>query len=187
MKQFILSLVFLFLTSFVNSQVFNGVPIKGNLQTCIANFKQKGFTFIKYNEYGATMSGVVANKQVELYIIMTPKSKVVCKLSMYFSKQQGWSSLYSEYSKVKEMLTLKYGEPDYISEEFITPYKLGDGYETTALEIEKCNYNSIWLYKDNTNIVVEISKYLQIYLSYENEDNMKIKKIEENSVNYNTF
>lgn len=187
MKQFILSLVFLFLTSFVNSQVFNGVPIKGNLQTCIANFKQKGFTFIKYNEYGATMSGVVANKQVELYIMVTPKSKMVCRVLIYFSKQISWARLYSQYSEVKEMLTLKYGEPDYNVETFITPYQLGDGYETNAVELEKCNYNSIWLNRNNTNILVEISEYLQIYLSYENNENMGIKKIEENSVNYNTF
>jgi len=187
MKKFILFVMVFFSVNFVNSQVFNNVHIGGKLDSCISNFKKKGFTFVKYNNFGATMSGLVTNKQVEMYLIVTPKSKVVCKLSIYFPKQQSWSSLYSEYNKVKEMLTLKYGEPDQTTEEFISPYKLDDGYETTAIQVEKCNYNSIWLYKNNTNIIVEISKYLEIYLSYENETNMKIKKVEENSLNYNTF
>ena len=187
MKQFILSLVLLFSVSFVNSQVFNGVHIGGTLQSCISNFKQKGFTFVKYDTYGATMSGTVSNKQVELYIVATPKSKTVCKVAIYFPRRNSWSKLYSEYSEMKDMLITKYGDPNYNEEKFIQPYELGDGFETTAIKMEKCEYTTIWLERANTNIIVEISEFLQTYLAYENKKNMDLKNREDESINMTTF
>lgn len=187
MKQFLFTLTFLFSVSFVNSQVFNGVPISGNLQTCITKFKQKGFTFVKYNPHGASMSGMVSNKQVELYIVVTPKSKTVCKVAVYFPKRNTWSNLYSEYSDMRDLLTTKYGDPDLNIEKFNYPYELGDGFETTAIAMEKCDYTTIWLDRGNTNIVVEISQFLQTYIAYENKKNMDLRELEEQSINMTTF
>lgn len=187
MKQFFLSLIFLFSVAFAKAQVFNGVSISGNLQTCVSNFKQKGFTFVKYNPYGATMSGMVSNKQVELYIVVTPKSKTVCKVAVYFPKRNNWSNLYTEYSDMKDLLTAKYGDPDLNVEKFLYPYELGDGFETTAISTEKCDYTTIWLDRGNTNIVVEITQYLQTLIAYENKKNMDLKEREELSINMSTF
>ena len=112
-------------------------------------------------------------------LVATPQSKTVCKVSLYFPKRKSWSILLDEYVQMKKQLILKYGAPDLQMETFHHPYKLGDGFETTALQAEKCEYCSIWMNKINTNVIVEISEFLQIYLAFENKPNMELRAKEE--------
>ena len=179
MKNFLLSFIVLLICTSSDAQMFHGVPISGSLQLCMANFQKKGFVFVKFNPHGVTMSGNVYNLPVELYIVATPRSKTVCKVSLYFPKRKSWSILLDEYVQMKKQLILKYGAPDLQMETFHHPYKLGDGLETTALQAEKCEYCTIWLNKINTNAIVEISEFLQIYLAFENKSNMELSAKEE--------
>ena len=173
----LITLFIIFLSSFsLSAQTFDGVPISGDVQTIITKFKEKGYVFDKYTENGsAIMKGKIARLyDVQIFIFTTPKSKKVCKVVGYLDKQQTWHILRDEYEKFVEILTEKYGSATNTYKQFISPYYEGDGYEMSAISLEKCIYASIWIDKSNLNLAVEISKYSQVKFTYENAENMKI-------------
>ena len=167
------------MTSLAQGQTFNDVYIGGSLEKVISQFKAKGYTYKMKLEVGALMEGKFNFEEVELYILVTPKTKQVFKVAAYFSEATGWTSLKDSYFRYKEALTNKYGQPDYEEEKFITPYYDGDGYELSAVKNEKASYSSAWIGKGNLNIAVEISKTGQLKLIYENRSAMELKRREQ--------
>lgn len=155
------------------SQAFDGVEIGGPISVAIEKFKAKGYKLVEKYETGARMVGKVGVYQVELYLTKTPKSGKFAKIGLYFDKRISWSSLLSDYNRMKEIIVDKYGIPTSDYETFVNPFYLGDGYEMTAVKIEKCIYASYWL-MDTMNISLEISKFAQVNLSYENVANMDL-------------
>jgi hypothetical protein len=176
MKKVILVITIILASTNLFSQSFDGISISGDLPTIVSKFKTKGYQFDKYTENGsAIMKGKIAGiYNVELYIFVTPKTKKVCKVVGYLDKEQTWYNLKNEYEKFVQILTEKYGPADNTYNTFTSPYYEGDGYEMTAIGLEKCIYASIWLHKSNLNLALEISKYKQVKFTYENDENMKI-------------
>lgn len=174
-------------TSFAQS--FNGITIGGKLSEFVSAMKEKGYTYVKATETGgAIMSGTLSGNIVELWISVTPKTKVVWKLSIYFPENDSWYSMKSEYEKYKSALTEKYGTPDKTFEFFRNPYYEGDGYEMTAVKVEKAVYSSYWVKKDsNYAISLTITKYTQVRISYENLKNSDLEESESKQINKTTF
>lgn len=169
------------------SQSWNGVPISGSVAQLKINFANKGFVFEKKEMNCYIFNGKVGYDEYEVYAFVTPKSGIVTKFIIYRSKETNWTSLYEDYDKVKTILTNKYGQPQSF-EYFKDPYYLGDGYEMSAVLIESCNYVSIWIEADaNTNISVEISKYQQVKMVYENRNNIDKYKMEVDEINRNIY
>jgi len=178
----ILSLAILLTSCSANAQAFMGVPITGRLQDCMAGFQQQGFTYVKDNPHGVTMSGRMNDHPVELYIVVTPRSKTVCKVSLYFPKRKSWSALMIEYEQLRLQLTKALGTPDQQEASFQLPFKAGDGRELAALRSEKCSYTTIWLNRGNTHAILEISEFLQVYMALENMNNMDFWEREVNEI-----
>jgi hypothetical protein len=174
-------------TSVINAQEFNGVPIDGDLTTFVAKLKAKGFTLKEYIDNGAIIKGKVGTKDIDVYVFTTPKSKKVFKLSVYFPERSTWSFLKSEYEELVDIVTNKYGEPTSSYSSFKKPYYEGDGYEMSAVQLEKCNFASYWIKQNNLTLAVEISKWKQINITYENDKNMAIKKEEMNKIQTSTL
>lgn len=170
-------------------QNFNGIAIDGNLNDFVAKMKSKGYQYVRSVESGTViMSGMLNGDQVEFWISGTPKTKKVWKLSIYFSKVNTWYSIKNDYDKSKEILAAKYGQPDKVYEFFSDPYYDGDGYEMTAVKIEKATFASYWINeRDGYNIGVSISKFCQIRISYENSKNYALLDQERNQINNATF
>jgi len=187
MKTLISILAFVLFSFNSNSQQFYGVNISGPLSTAIERFKQKGFTHKSTMDVGAIMNGRIVNQDVTLFIFVTPKTKTVFKMSIFFDEMNSFDNLYTQYIKMVNTINDKYGEPDYVEEKFLPPYELGDGYELTALQLEKCLYSSTWLYKNNLNIKVEISKYKQLKVVYENDLLADQKEKEEQMIKSNIY
>lgn len=187
MKKYILSIIFAVSVFTINAQSFNGVSISGDLPTAIAKFKEKGFTFSKYVDNGAILKGKIASYPIELYIFTTPKTKQVFKMVAYMDEQASWSSLKSDYDRMVEIFLQKYGETKYSDAKFISPYYLGDGYELQAVDQEKTSFYHLWLDVQGMNLVVEISKYKQVKLAYENVKMMEVKKRESSQIESNSF
>lgn len=177
MKKLLLAIAIL-ATSLSYGQTFNDVYIGGSLEKVVSNFRSKGYLVSKYLDVGVLMKGKLGYEDVELYILVTPKSKQVFKAVAYLTKKDSWTSLKSQYNRYKEALTNKYGEPDSNLESFDSPYYEGDGYEIVAFANDKASYNSIWLNKGNANIAVQISEDGQVKLIYENNTNMELKRKE---------
>jgi hypothetical protein len=179
MKKVIVLIVILFSSVFASAQSFDGVPISGDLATAIAKFKAKGYTLTEYtNAGGAIMKGKVALSNVELYISVTPKTKKVFKFSVYFDEEKTWSNLKYEYNKYYDIIFKKYGEPTSSYSGFDSPYYEGDGFEMTAVSLEKCNYFSMWKTNENLTVAVKISEFKQVQLQYENAELIKLKNKE---------
>jgi hypothetical protein len=187
MKKAILTVILTVFSIITFAQSFNGVPISGDLNTAIARFKAKGFTFEKFVEIGAIMNGKVANQPIELYIIVTPKTKQVYKMTVYFQESKTWFDIKNKYNEYVSLFTEKYGEPSGEYKKFAPPYEEGDGYEMSALGLGKIQYFTLWIGKDNLNLAVEISEYKQVKLVYENEKLAEIKQAETDAMKRISF
>lgn len=180
MATFILSCIQL--TYAQEHMTFQGIPIDGTLDSMITKLRAKGFKLdTRADEYNAAiMSGHFAGKQAELYILATPKSKVVWKIAANFDKNDSWYSLKADYKEYKEAYTTKYGKPSDSFEFFSKPYYEGDGYELQALRLDKCTYATFWKFDAGT-IAVKLGSSGYVSLIYEDNTNVRIKEQEENN------
>lgn len=183
MKNLLIAIV-LFFSFSLNAQEFNGVAIDGDLPTFISKMKTKGYSLRKYIENGVIMDGKIGYQEVEVFAFTTPKSKKVFRLSVYFPKKTTWYSLKSNYNDLLSALTEKYGEPDPSYTGFKDPYYEGDGYEMSAVSLEKVTYYAAWIKKLNGNLSIslEISKYNQVNVMYDNEKNVELRDRELNKI-----
>lgn len=173
-KIILLLLMFVSVQSF--GQYFNGIEISGSITSAVEKFKAKGFKLLKKDDNSYTMSGVLFNTRIELYLFATPITKQYAKCVIYFP-EDSWISLKSDYNKYVELFDEKYGYHTAQIEQFIDPYYEGDGYELSALMLEKCTYVTYWQLS-KVSMAVEISKYKQIKLTYENNALMNVLQSE---------
>lgn len=188
MKQlFIIAFAFISLQSSY-SQSFDGVPISGTLQDAVAKFKSKGYTLKETLEGGGViMNGKINLQPIELWIFTTATSKKVFKMNVFFDKQLTWVSIKSDYNRYLDVLTSKYGEPDSQYDFFTKPYYEGDGYEMSAISLEKCRYAAFWLNRNNLSIQLLISKYKQVEISYQNDELIELARKEQEIINQKSF
>jgi hypothetical protein len=169
------------------SQQFDGVNISGDLPTAINQYKAKGYNTSKVITNGVIMKGKIGNTEIELFLITTPKSKKLYKATVYLPTKETWYSIKQNYQDYLEVLTTKYGTPHEFYEFFSKPYFEGDGYEMSALGLEKCTFSAYWFKVDNTSILIQISKYKQVMIIYENNENQKIASAERYALNNVSF
>ena len=166
---------------------FLGIEVDGKRDEVIQKFKAKGFIVDGDIEGNVvSMKGSVGNRNFELNIVSTPKTKVVWNFAVYLPKQSTWNSLLDDYTRFKMTLTDKYGNPEKSFDFFSSPYKLGDGYEMTAVAEEKAHYASYWNWKDYV-LSIDISKWKQVKIAYENTNNAKLREKEQKDIDSNIF
>jgi hypothetical protein len=188
MKAKILPVLFLLFSLSAFSQSFDGVSIDGDLSLAISKYKEKGYEVVSKEKEGAILKGTAAGKKIDLFILATPKSKIVYKAVIFLPAREDWQSLKDDYEKYKEILINKYGKPTSIYESFKEPFKEGEGNEMIAVTNKKCQYVSYWLDdKENTNIAVEISDTKQIQITYENVKNEMIREKEKLEIEKSVF
>jgi len=160
---------------------FNGVKVDSTLDYCVKQYVAKGFTISKKfdDKSVITLKGTLGNDAIEVFVIATPSTHKVWKVSVYFPKEETWSSLKDKFSSIKGLLTNKYGEPDKDYHFFSSPYEEGDGYEMTAVAVDKCNYFTYWKKNlVNATIITKISEYKQVSVSYQNQANSELNDAE---------
>jgi hypothetical protein len=165
------------------SQEFLGVKVDGNKDLIQKKFIEKGFKFVSYKDNYLQLKGNVSSNEVELNILFTPKTKVAWKFVIYLPEQSSWYSLKSQYIEYLDMLKSKYGEPKDNYNFFSSPYNEGDGYEMTGVKVDKCNYAAYW----EDKYIIEISKYAQVKIVYENPINAEIFSKEKKEIQTNAF
>jgi len=177
---------FIIVTMGVHAQEFMGVKVEGDKLNLISQFKSKGFVLKGDSKQDAViMEGNIGSKTYEIVISVTPKTKQVWKLSVYLPKSENWSRIREEYNEYLDLLTTKYGKPEQTYAFFASPYKEGDGYEMSAIGLEKCYYSAYW--EDNIGISIQISKFKQVKVSYENKKNVELLEVEKKEVNSKIF
>ena len=161
---------------------FKGIPLNGTLSSFIQKMKVKGYKTIYTEDNAVIMEGEFIGKSASIAILASPKSKIVWKVGINFKKETSWSSLKSEYYKIKESYIKKYGKPLQSFERFFKPYYEGDGYELQALKLDKCTYESYFETPEGM-IFVGMDSSGCISIGYEDGINLKIaRKEKENAV-----
>lgn len=165
------------------SQEFMGVKVDGSKATVTSQLISKGMVKSTTSTPSALIfKGYVSNTEIELFVFFTPKTNLAWKFVVYLPKRTSWYDLKSDYEKYLELFTNKYGTPTSSYNTFLSPYYEGDGYETSAVGLDKCLYSAFW-----EKYSVEISKYKQVKLTYENSENAEINKKEKNQINNANF
>lgn len=161
---------------------FSNVVIDGSLTNFVKEMTKQGYTLTKTSSANSVKMIKNDNKEIELFIFQTPKTKKVYKVSTYFPKKNNWYVLKSEYERYKLLLTEKYGTPESY-EYFKEPYYEGDGYEMQAVKLEKVTYISFWNKQEsNLGLFLTISQFEQLQISYENTKNGEIYEKEKNEI-----
>ena len=164
---------------------FKGVPINGSLSSFVSAMKAKGLTISPLDsKYDSTiMDGDFAGMSDCQFIIIATKNNVPAKVIVVGPAVKSWYSLKGDYKKLKESLTAKYPNAVVKSYEFfMDPYYDGDGYELSAISLEKCIYCTYYTMPEGS-ITLELSGTSSsncfIRLVYEDEINFQ-KRMEEN-------
>jgi hypothetical protein len=189
MKKLIVKIAILLVSLNSYSQRWNGIPISGSFNTIKNNLIAKGFTLVTKEKNTSAFKGEINNINYEVYVYCTPITDQVAQLMIYLPKRTTWYKLKEDYNDIKDLFTEKYGIGTKY-EFFDNPYYEGDGYEMSAVELEKCNYSAYWLNiinEPNMSLSVMISKYNQVKLTYENKVNMEKASDETKNINKRVF
>ena len=173
MRKQLLLLYFLLITVALiaqNHMEFRGVPITGHRDSFVSEMKKLGYSETYRNETGIVMEGKFTNKDAELLILSSAKSKTVWKVAAQIDQDESWSKLKRDYFYYVELYTSKYGQPSDHFEYFLSPYYEGDGFELQALRNEKCTYSTFFI-TDSGFIGVKITNSGKLSLEYEDRIN----------------
>jgi hypothetical protein len=181
------TLIIIFLVNTAMSQVFDGVSISGDFNSVLQKFKSKGYTVEEVFAEGAILNGKVASTNIELFLFKTPKTNKVFKASVYLPKKDNWYDLKSQFNSYHTLLLEKYGKTSERFQFFSSPYYDGDGFEMQAVEKDKCTYSSFWSNIDGASYSVEITKYKQVKITYENDELFKLKDKESSEIKSQIF
>lgn len=123
MKKLIVTLACLVIMGSIKAQEhlsFKGVPIDGTLKQYTAAMVKAGF-----KSEGTTSNGIAlligdfaGYKDCIVGVSTLSSCDVVNRISVLFPEKDTWSTLLYDYENLKELLTVKYGEPDYNVEMF---------------------------------------------------------------------
>jgi len=174
----LLSLIVLALNSYSQNLTFKGIPINGTISQFVDKLKQQGITYKNMSESGTTaycFGEFAGYKNCEINVVGSP-SLLVWKVVVYLPEQSSWSIIKGQYFLIKDAFNSKLGKGDTY-EDFISPYFLGDGYEMQAVRLEKCDYSTFWQTSEGY-IKVEISRFLQLRVSFEDTKNSDIDSAE---------
>lgn len=155
----------------VRAQEVMGVKVGGPFSTFDSLIKDKGCKFLfPLTDNVAGYSGVVGSFDVELYVYLTPITNQVWKAVLSFEEHGSFSSLNNQFEILVGALTNKYGNPSGKINYFDDPYELGDGYEMTAVRINKCHYLTYWKseFENEWSIYIKISSTKNVTIHYEN-------------------
>ena len=159
---------------------FKNVPLNGDINNFAKELVKQGFTIKETKGNIITMSGSYVNRQCEVLMIATEKTNIVWKVAIYLPKETNWYSIKTDFLNLKEQFIAKYG--DGKSYEFFSkPYYEGDGYEMQAVINKKCIYAIYWKKTEGT-ILLNISQYEKISVSYEDSINSALNDKEKSEI-----
>lgn len=186
MKKFILTALVLSLaalasTAQTESPKFKGIPVEGDAAVFVDGLKNAGFTYVTEGDEYYLLKGPFAGfNDCRVIVSRTAATNMVAKVTAVTEVYSTWFSMRSDYEDIKEAYTQKYGVPDSDHHFFSPPYKLGDGYEETAVRVDKCHYLTIW-HVDGYTIGIRITSGMKICIGYENDAIMKVYSDEKES------
>lgn len=148
---FVLCLAFtVFATAFAQEtsehMTFKGIPIDGTLNSFVTKLKQKGFTHQGTDDGVAIFIGdFAAYKNCTVGAVASKDKDLVVKVAVIFPSHETWSALENNYMSLKQMLTIKYGEPADCVETFQSySQPEDDNSKMYELKFDRCKYYTVF-------------------------------------------
>lgn len=194
MKKFFLVIVsiVLALTAFAQNKQesehlsFKGVPIDGTLKSYTEAMKSAGFTYLGTQDGVSLLQGDFAGyRGCTIGVSTLKKLDLVSTIGVIFPEQETWSSLYSNYSFLKEMLTKKYGTSSDEAERF-------DSYSTPdddnsrmhELKMDRCKYYTIFSTpKGDIELSLQHNGVYSCFVLLKYYDKINTGKVQEDALN----
>lgn len=145
MKKILFSLIMIAFCANIYAQnekvSYKNIPLIGDIEVFCQNVISKGAKLLDSDKENAiySLSDKLTGKDVHLSLYGTPKSKTVFMAVATYEEDAYWSSIKSHFNDLVAMLQEKYGKGDVIRK-FDYPYEEGDGYELSAIRLDKCDY-----------------------------------------------
>jgi len=138
---------------------FKAVPIDGTLDEFVSKMKSVGFEVVGINakEQIAILKGDFAGYKSCVVTVHTLKQKdLVSKIAVTFPECETWSALASNYFNLKQLLTVKYGNPTRSIERWDSGYEpSSDNSKMHGVGFDRCKYATTFE-TDKGSIVVKI-------------------------------
>lgn len=161
---------------------FKSVPIDGSLKNYVAKMKTAGFAVTESSSNTALLKGDFASyKNCTVEVATLTQKDIVNKISVSFAICEDWSSLYSNYTTLKNLLIEKYGNPSANEETFQGYTPKDDGSKFRAVILDQCKYYATFTLANGT-IHLEITRNANrecfVKLTYTDKlNNETIKKV----------
>lgn len=141
---------------------------------------QKGCRIVSNNteSNSISMRGTFTGKDCEIYVFGTANTNRVWKVTVYLPELRTWQAIKREYLNYKSQFDNKYtltSSYDF----FENPYDEGDGREVEAIKEDKCHYSAFYD-APGGNIMLKVSKYMQVQISYEDAEGLNVRERENN-------
>lgn len=152
---FVVAYWFSFAQSSSEHLTFKGVPIDGTLSEYISKMKSVGFHYLRTEKGKALLNGEFAGYSDCIIEVKTLKKQdLVHEIVVLLPVQDKWRDLNYVYSKLKSMLSKKYGEPAKNVEKFVnTPTYINlDDENDKWFELQRnhCKYYSVFNAENGT-------------------------------------
>lgn len=189
MKKFIIAMMLLAglsASAQTGHLTFKGVPIDGTLTEFVGKLKQKGFSLMETEQGVAILTGEFAAYKGCTVAVYEHESGLVNRVGVMFPDRDTWALLYSDYSKLKDMLTQKYGKPTEETEEF-QGYSAprDDNSRMHEVKMDRCKYicdfttdNGVIELRIAHNSVISCFVVL-VYVDAENESKVQSSAIDD--------
>ncbi len=163
---------------------FKGVPIDGTLKAYTEAMKSAGFTYLGTQDGVSILQGDFAGyRGCTIGVSTLKKLDLVSTIGVIFPEQETWSSLYSNYSFLKEMLTKKYGEPTDETERFDSSPN-DDGSRMYELEMDRCKYYTIFSTpKGDIELSLQHNDFTSCFVLLKYYDKINTDKVREEALN----
>lgn len=150
---------------------FKGIPINGKPSEFGKELSLNGFSYAYEYDGVLWYKGFFAGHN-GCEIAIKSSNDIVYEIVVIFPKEYSWRHLYNTYSSLKDMLTMKYGKPTSVTEEFVnTPIYMDmsdDNDRFSEVKDNHCRYfSSFQSTKDGIgNIQLEIKSSGCVGLHY---------------------
>ena len=168
-----------------NHMTFKGIPIDGSLSDFTAKMKQKGFTHLGTQDGVALFSGeFAAYKDCTIGAVSSKSTNTVNKVAVMFSDCDTWSQLYGNYSRLKEMLIQKYGEPTENIEKFDTYSEpRDDNMRMLEVKMDRCVYVATWkTEKGDIELAIEHADFSSCFVRLSYWDKINTEKVTNSAI-----
>lgn len=183
---FLMMVSFIMLTSFAQTEsphlTFKGVPIDGTYSSFVTKLKQKGFKQDLKDPY-LLLGDFAGYSDCKIVVTYNKDKNIVYGVGVIFEDTDSWQILYSNYTNLKRMLTIKYGEPNREVEEFLHPeYAENDRSKIHEVKMGRSTFESIFE-NEKGKIILKINELdLLCYVSLIYVDYMNLMKADDNAI-----